>query len=256
MARQLTVAVFAVSVCLTLAGAAEAQQRAPASRAKAAAGATLDVTVTDGTGAPLEGIVVAVSGAVTREASTGAEGSVRLLGLKPGTYRLRLDGDSWVSFEREAVIAPKSGTLDVHVMLTKAPPPVVCPPPVECPPPAPPRPTGEVKVTNVANFADRNLIRAGEPQKLNVFGCTGYATTRLLQVRDPMEKRLLDDADETLYVLAGEGLLTIDGKQEKLAPGVLAVIPRGTTSGITRRGRGPLIAVSVASGPPCAGGDR
>jgi mannose-6-phosphate isomerase-like protein (cupin superfamily) len=220
-------------------------------------GATLDVTVTDGRGAPLEGITVEVTGPVTRQASTGAEGSVRLLGLKAGTYRLRFDGEGWITFEREAVVVPKAPALDVHVMLTAAPPaPPPPPPPVVSAPPEPPRPIGHVKVTNVADFADRNLIRAGEPQKLDVFGCTGYATTRLLQVREPMEARNLESADESLYVLAGEGTLVVGGKQEPLAPGVLAVIPRGTDSAIARRGRGPLILVSVVSGPPCAGGDR
>lgn len=236
-----------------------AQQAASAPRARAAAGTTLNVTVTNGTGGTLEGVNVSVTGAVTREAVTDAGGAVRLLGLKAGTYRMRFDGEGWISLEREVVVAPRTPSLDVHVMLTAAPPAPPAPPP---PPSAPAkqqepsRPAGEARVVDVATWADKNLIRGGEPQKVNVFGCTGYATTRLLQVRDPLEKRQADDADETLYVLAGEGTLALGSHQEALAPGVLAVIPRGTANSIVRRSRGPLIAVSVVSGPPCTAGDR
>jgi hypothetical protein len=255
--RQLLATVLAALGFLGFAGAAHAQKPA-APRAKAAATATLDVTVTNGTGTPLEGIGVSVSGPVTRQATTNAEGAVRLQGLKAGTYRLRFDGEGWISLEREAVVAARSGSLDVHVMLTEAPPPPPPPPPPDPPAREPEveRPVGEAKVTNVADFADRNLIRGNEPQRLNVFGCTGYATTRLLQIRDPLDKRVLDEADETIYVLAGEGVLTIDGKPQGLKPGVLAVIPRGTDSSIARRSRGPLIAVSVVSGPPCTANEK
>ena len=258
MVRQLIVVVLAA--LLLPAGAVSAwAQSAPAGRARAAVGAaTLDVTVTDGTGAPLKSIRVSADGPVSRNAATNDSGAIKLTGLKPGTYRLRFDGDGWVSLERDVVVTARTPTLDVDVSLTAAPPP----PPPPPPPAAKPerasenRPVGESRVTDIADYADRNLIRSSEPQKTNVFGCTGYATTRLLQIREPLENRLLEDADETLYVLAGEGSIALKGRQESLSAGVLAVVPRGTASAITRRSKGPLILISVVSGPPCSGGDR
>jgi mannose-6-phosphate isomerase-like protein (cupin superfamily) len=230
-------------------------QGGTAGRARAAAaGAALDVTVTDGTGAPLKGVRVTASGPVTRDATTNENGGVKLTGLKAGAYRLRFDGEAWVSLEREVTVTAKTPTLDVNATLTAAPPPPPPPPPpapVKAPVGPDDRLVGESRVTDVADYADRNLIRSGEPQKTNVFGCTGYSTTRLVQIRDPLENRQNDDADETLYVLAGEGVIAIKGRQENVTAGVLAVIPRGTESAITRRSRGPLILISVMSGPPC-----
>ena len=258
VARQLIVVVLAV-LLLTAEAASVWAQSAPARRARAAAaGATLSVTVTDGTGAPLKNVRVTAGGPVSRDAATNDGGAVTFTGLKPGTYRLRFDGEGWVSFEREAVVAAKTPTLDVDVTLTAAPPPPPPPPPATTKPAreADDRPVGESRVTDIADYADRNLIRSSEPQKSNVFGCTGYATTRLLQIREPLENRLLEDADETIYVLAGEGAIALKGKQEGLTAGVLAVVPRGTGSAITRRSKGPLILISVVSGPPCSGSDR
>jgi mannose-6-phosphate isomerase-like protein (cupin superfamily) len=216
------------------------------------------VIVTDGQGHPLPGVAVSATGPLERRAETGDSGSVELLGLRAGTYRLRFDAEGWVSFEREIALAvrPVPGPVDVTLTAAPPPPPPPPPPPVEKPAATENRPVGEFRVTDVASFADRNLIRSGEPQKQNVFGCTGYATTRLVQIRDPMEKRVLENADETLYVLAGEGVLTLNGRQEPVTAGVLAVIPRGSVNSLTRKGRGPLVLVSVVSGPPCSGEDR
>jgi mannose-6-phosphate isomerase-like protein (cupin superfamily) len=105
----------------------------------------------------------------------------------------------------------------------------------------------------VPAFAEKNFIGRSEPQKLSVVGCNGYATTRILQVREPMADRVNQDADETLYVVAGEATVRMGGADRTLEPGALAVIPRGTTHTLSRRGRNPVIFVSVLSGPPCQG---
>ena len=124
-------------------------------------------------------------------------------------------------------------------------------------PPAAPRsnrPAGEVRSVRVPDFLETNFIGRSEPQKLSVVGCTGFATTRILQVRDPLENRSNADADEALYVVAGEATVKVGGKDMPLDAGALLIIPRGTTSSIARRGRNPVMLISVVSGPPCSGG--
>jgi len=48
--------------------------------------------------------------------------------------------------------------------------------------------------------------------------------------------------------------LRLGNKDVSLAAGGLAVVPRGTARGLTRKGKNPLMVLSVVSGPPCTGG--
>ena len=73
-------------------------------------------------------------------------------------------------------------------------------------------------------------------------------------MRDSVEEKSLSDADEVLYVVAGEGTLRLGNKDVSLEAGGLAVVPRGTARGLTRKGKNPLMVLSVVSGPPCTGG--
>jgi mannose-6-phosphate isomerase-like protein (cupin superfamily) len=95
----------------------------------------------------------------------------------------------------------------------------------------------------------RRVFRDGV--KEDALGCTASAKTNLVQVRDPQPERALADADEVIYVVAGEGTLRLGNRDVALSATTLSVIPRGTVRGITRKGRNPLIFVSVLSGPPC-----
>jgi mannose-6-phosphate isomerase-like protein (cupin superfamily) len=63
--------------------------------------------------------------------------------------------------------------------------------------------------------------------------------------------RTHDDADEALYVVAGEGIEQVAGRSVPLSPGTLAVVPRGTPHTITRQGSRVLVLLSILSGPPC-----
>jgi mannose-6-phosphate isomerase-like protein (cupin superfamily) len=197
-----------------------------------------------------------MSGPVERNGDSDAKGGLSFDNLRPGTYRLRFEREGYITLEREATIPAKGPAAAVDVALSSAPPVApVAPPP---PPPAPersepPRPVGEARTLQVPAFAESNFIGRGEPQKLSVVGCTGYATTRILQVREPMTDRVNEHADETLYVVAGDASVRLGGADRQIDPGALAIIPRGTTHTISRRGRNPAILVSVLSGPPCQG---
>jgi mannose-6-phosphate isomerase-like protein (cupin superfamily) len=60
-----------------------------------------------------------------------------------------------------------------------------------------------------------------------------------------------DQGDEILYVVAGEGTINIGNTPSNLAPAFVSVVPKGTAHSISRRGRNPLILVSVVAGAPC-----
>lgn len=228
-------------------------QPAPRARAASAAPATVTVTVTDGGGLPLQGVSVRAAGPVDREATSLASGLVRLLNMQPGQYRLRFSHDKFITLERDIVV--RGGQpLALEVMLSPAQESAAAPAPT---PPATPQPQtndappGEPRNYSMVDYIERNFISGRDPVKEDTLGCTASTKTTLLQIRDPQPERAIQDADEVLYVVAGEGTLRLGNKDVPLTATTLAVVPRGTARGITRKGRNPLIVVSTLSGPPC-----
>jgi len=226
-----------------------AARRAPS----AAVRPTLTVEVTDPAGAAVPSVSVHVDGAVERSGRTGEDGVVRFTGLRSGAYRLRFEREGFVRLERDVTLSTRQATVDV--VLTPAPPPPAAPPappPTTTAPAEAPRSVGEPTALEVPAFVEQNLL-GREPQKTSVVGCTGYATSRVLQVRDPLRDQRREDADETLYVVAGEADLNMAGRAGVIEAGTLVVVPRGTTYSLSRKGRNPVVLLSVVSGPPCPG---
>jgi mannose-6-phosphate isomerase-like protein (cupin superfamily) len=212
---------------------------------------TIAVSVTDGTGAPIEGATVRATGPVSRRAETSEKGTVQFSGARAGEYRLRAEKEGYVILERMVTVSKAPVTAEMS--LSEAPAPPAAPPPPEAPPAAPPpaAPAGEASSIVVVDFVERHFIRTRDDQQYDELGCTASAKTSLIQVREPLEDRVLPDADEVLYVVAGEGTLRLGNRNVSLKATTLAVVPRGTARGLTRRGRNPLILISVVSGPPC-----
>jgi mannose-6-phosphate isomerase-like protein (cupin superfamily) len=152
-----------------------------------------------------------------------------------------------------------SGSQPVDVTLTAAPPPpkVEAPPPVPVPAkPAIVRTTERPRMTNVTNFIDDNFIGRSEPRKDSNFACMGTATATLVQLRDPMTETSHDNADEMIYIVAGEATIKINGHDQALESGAFATVPMGTPYSMTRRGRNPVIMLSIVSGEPCKSADQ
>ncbi len=229
-------------------------QAKPRPRTPAAPTVVLTITVTSLSGEALEGVNVSAIGPVERQAVTIANGTVRLPGLRPGTYRLRFEHEGFHTFEKE--VSWRSGQpAPLDVALTPAPPPP--------PPPEPePEPTPESEVTlpppstpktmTLPDYIERNFIGPREPQKEDLVGCSGVAQAIVWQVREPWTGRSHPSADAMLYVIGGEGTVQMDGRDTTLGAGSFAVVPRGTTYSLTRRGRNPLIILSFLGGAPCA----
>ncbi len=235
-----------------------AQAPRPRPRPAAPATAVITVTVTDVSGGPLADVKVTAVGPVEREGITTAVGQVRLLGIRSGTYRLRFEREGYHTFEKELVW--KAGLPPVaDATLTAAPP--APPPPPPAPEPSKPAtpvftpdlPAGKASNLSVLDYIERNHITNKEPQKESLIGCSAGAQTWLWQVREPWQNRRHDAAELMLYVIAGDGSLTLNGRDVQVAAGTFAVVPRGTEYGVTKRGRAPaMYLLATLSGPPCA----
>ena len=212
------------------------------------------VIVRDVSGTALAGVKVTMSGPASQEVSTDANGTASLGVLKDGTYHFQFEREGFVTLERD--VAVRAGQpAEIYAALRLA--PVVPPPPPPEPPPAPPPPAasasgaaGPPVFVSIPQFIDKNYI-GREPLKESVLGCLASSTTRLLQLHDPIAEHTHADMDEILYVVAGEGTVRARGDATMISAGSLSVLPRGLPHAIEKRGRNPLILLSIVSGAPC-----
>jgi mannose-6-phosphate isomerase-like protein (cupin superfamily) len=242
--------------------------------------------VRDTSGHVLGGVRVQVQGTASGEFTTDGEGVVRLPSMRDGAYHLRFERMGFSTVERDVTLrGGQPDVIEVALSVATTPEPAgargpgradavpVTPPapaasqrPAPSPPPQtagpaattqPPaagdRPSAPVdqKTVSIPTFLDRNLI-GREPLKESILGCTQTATTRLVQLRETLAVHVHADVDEMLYVVAGEGTLLIPGRAAApIAPGSLSIVPRGSPHAIERRGKNPLIVLSILSGTPC-----
>jgi hypothetical protein len=208
--------------------------------------ATLAIFVTDPTGAPLNAVKVIVEGPTSRTTRT-ERGRVAIEELPAGAYKLRFELDGFVPLERE-LTARAGKPIDVKVTLNPAPKP---PPPPE--PVAPPRPP-EIKVDpaaiDIPVFLEKNYVGRGGG-KSSPLACATGATAVLLQMREPVDLHNHDEADEFVYVVAGEGISRVAGTDHKLQAGMLLMVPRSVPHSFTARGRNPLVIMSIKAGHSC-----
>ena len=105
----------------------------------------------------------------------------------------------------------------------------------------------------MTDLAERSLS-GKDGVKVVPIGCTGLTSARLIVLRDALPAASYADADENLYLMAGEATMTIDAKQQSLTPGWFAQLPRGTKFEVVRKGRNPVIFMSLLNGRPCSEG--
>jgi mannose-6-phosphate isomerase-like protein (cupin superfamily) len=236
-------------------GAAPAQPPPPVRVARPAQAPTLTVTiqVVDGSGLPLANVQVTGQGPLPREGTTGADGAVRFTNMRPGTYRLRFVREGSITLERDIVVRAGEPLL-VDVTLSAAP---VVAKPEAVKPPAPESsltalgPPGDPKFTPIPTFLEKNIITGREGRKESSLGCTSTGTATLYQLREAWLNHEHDDADEWLYVVAGEGTLRIGTADQHLQAGTFSLVPHTLQHAILPGGRTPLIVVSILTGPAC-----
>jgi len=240
--------------------AAPAAPPTQAPRPRPAGGPTITglLFITDPTGRPIEDVTVNVTGPVDREVKSPASGATRVEGMRAGTYRVRFTHERFMTFEKELSWRAGSAQPEMAITLNPAPPPPPPPPTpapiVEAPKPAPPAlpPAGTPKAMSLLDFIEKNFISGREPQKESLVGCSGVGQALVWQVRDPWNGRQHPSADGMIYVVAGDGTIRIGDRDHTVTNGSFAVVPRGTSYSISRRGRNPVIVLAVLAGAPCA----
>ena len=236
-----------LSVAILAAMLATLGIEAPAQRAARAA--TLAVVVSDPAGAPVGSVLVTVEGAASRSARTEG-GRIVFEGLPPGAYRLRFEREGFITLERE-LTARAGAPQAVKVTLSPAPEPEP-PPPAPPPPPSPPPPDEDAQpiALDMPALIEKEFIGRGA-LKTTPIACTSRGTATLIQIRQPVETHEHADADEFLYVIAGEGTGRLDGREERLRAGVFVLVPRGVPHTLAATGRNPLVVLSTRAGEPC-----
>jgi mannose-6-phosphate isomerase-like protein (cupin superfamily) len=231
-----------LATILLLAGSVGYAQTPPSAPGRSG----MAITVTDPQGATLPGVRVQVLGASDRSGATNASGQMSFTGMQAGTYRVRLDGERVVSFEREIVLrAGQTATVDIT--LNAAPPP---PEPVE-PPPPPVGPAGEPRMLSILDLVEKELVASDQPSRYTLVSCSGNTRSTLIQLNQDQPQRLYDTADMTYYVIAGAGAVRMGVSDTALSAGGFVSIPRGTPHALLLRGRRPLIVLATLSGAPC-----
>ncbi|MEO8070124.1 MAG: carboxypeptidase regulatory-like domain-containing protein [Acidobacteriota bacterium] len=230
---------------------------APAAPARPAAPrpTTVSIKVTDRTGKALPSAQVTLEGPTGRQGTTNFDGSVTLQNVSPGTYRARIERDGSITLEKELMV--RSGTpltADASLSTAPAPPPAPTPTPTPTPTPiAPPAlAAGDPRAVSIPNLYD-SLQSGKDPIQESRLGCSGNTSSKLIIVRgEGIPSVTRPDIDELLYVVAGEGTLKLGDKDQSINAGWFSVVPRGTSHAITRKGRTPILLLSVMSGgEPC-----
>ena len=206
----------------------------------------MNVQVTDRSGKPLEGSRVTVEGPSDREGETLASGRATFERVSAGTYRVRIEHDAFITLEKDIVVRAGVAAL-VEAALSPA-------------PSASARAALNVSraglvaarptTLSIPDMVEKEYI-SREPHKETVIGCSGSSETRLIQVREPLTTHMHAEADEMLYMVAGDATLKVGDVETTTASGWFSIIPRGMSHSITRKGRNPVILLSTVSGTPC-----
>ena len=215
-------------------------------RGGAAGPVSFAVVVSDPSGAPIPGVKVVLTGPAERTGETEG-GRIAFEGLPAGAYRFRFEKDGFVSLERE-LSARGSAPVDVKVTLTPAPPPARPLTPVA------PLPGYKVDakpvVLDMPAFIEKYYVGRA-PGKTVPLGCSTGGAATLIQINEPVPEHTHTDADEFIYVVAGQGLGQLKDRQESLGSGVFMMIPRGVAHAFTASKK-PLVLISTRAGEKCA----
>jgi mannose-6-phosphate isomerase-like protein (cupin superfamily) len=208
---------------------------------------TFAILVSDPSGTPIPGVRVLLTGPAERTART-ENGRTVFEGIPTGAYRMRFDRDGFVPLERE--LTGRGGApIEVKVTLNPAPPPPAPPPPVVLPPPPPRHVDAKLVVLDMPAYIEKNYVgkTAG---KVTLMGCSTGGTASLVQINEPVAEHTHADADEFIYVIAGQGSASLAGRQEPLGAAVFLMIPRGMPHTLTASKK-PLVLISTRAGETC-----
>jgi mannose-6-phosphate isomerase-like protein (cupin superfamily) len=208
---------------------------------------TFAIFVTDPEGAPIGGVSVSVDGPVSRQATTEA-GRIALENLPAGTYHFTFQREGFYVSEKD-VTARGRAPIDVKVTMMPRPKPVPAlrPPPPEATAP----PMSNPIVLDLPAVIEKNYVGRAAGKTLSL-ACSPGGSSTLIQINQPVAEHAHADADEFIYVIAGEGTAHVGGRDERLRAGFLLVVPRRIAHSFSVNGRSPLVMLSTRAGEKCA----
>lgn len=245
--RKLVFAVVLVGVAALPLSAQRGTAGAAAQRAPATGPAAFAVMVTDPSGKPITDVQVTVTGRTQRSGSTEG-GRIAFEDLPVGQYHFKFEKDGYDTVEQD-VAGKRGAPVDVKVTLTPKPKPVEAPPP-----PAPePKPASNAKpvVLDMPAFIEKYYVGKASG-KTTPMACSDGGSATLVQANDPIAEHTHADADEYIYVIAGEGNARLGDRNEPVSAGVFMMIPRGTAHAFAVGKKHPLVFVSTLAGGHCS----
>jgi mannose-6-phosphate isomerase-like protein (cupin superfamily) len=207
---------------------------------------TFAIFVTDPAGAPVSDVSISVEGPVKRQATTEA-GRIALENLPTGSYHFTFAREGFYVSEKD-VNARGRAPIDVKVTLTPRPKPV---PALQAPPPDPPSAaTSTPVILDLPSVIEKNYVGRAAGKTLSL-ACSPGGSSTLIQINQPIAEHTHNDADEFVYVIAGDGTAHVGGRDERLHAGFLLVVPRRTAHSFTVNGKSPLVMLSMRAGEKC-----
>lgn len=225
----------------------------PAASSTTSKPGVLELSATTMVGMTIPNATVRAEGPTSRMGTTGPDGRIVFDNMPAGTYRVRIERESFITLEKEIAVwaggrTPAQAVLSAG-MSTPASPPPAAPPPTPTVV-APVLKPGEPRILSLTDIAEQ-LLRETDPIAERALGCSGATSSRLIRVRESVASHTHADADELLYIVAGDATLKLGDKEQNISPGWFSMVPRGMAHTITRRGRNPILILSSMSGPAC-----
>ena len=233
-----------------------APSRPPAQSAAANRPGSVVLTITNEKGDLLSDATVTVRGSIDRGGTSGSDGTVALQNLPPGTYRARITREGYYTLDKEVTI--KAGARATsEAMLAAAPPPppppaATPPPPVETKPAAPAGKPGVATTTSVVDLIQQ-MLKDPQPVVDHDLGCAYGSASKLIVAKANIALHQHSDVDEFLYVVYGDGTLTVGDKTVPLTAGTFALAPRTVAHSVAKKGSKEIVLLIVQSGKPCSG---
>ena len=99
-------------------------------------------------------------------------------------------------------------------------------------------------------FIEKNYIGRAAG-KTTPMGCAPGGSSTLIQINEPLAEHMHDDSDEFIYVIAGQGVARLSGREETLGAAVFLMIPRGMPHTISAGSNNPLVLMSLRTAGGC-----
>lgn len=206
---------------------------------------TFAVMVKDAAGAPITDVRVAVTGPVQRNSRTEG-GRIVFENLPAGDYTFRFEKNGYVPVEQR-VTGRGAKPIPVEVTLEAVPPP---PKPIAPVPVIVPRNDAKLVVLDMPAFIEKNYV-GRSADKTTPMACATGGSSTLIQINVAITEHTHTDADEFIYVIAGQGSARMGDRVEPLGPGVFMMIPRGVAHAFAVGSKKPLVFVSTRAGDKC-----